>query len=207
MRITRSNGRDAEGRPQARRTDASRPQSAERVTARLGNTFMKKIALAAMATMLMAGTAHAQSGNTASADGEATVTVVSPITLTHVDGAVLNFGTITVGTGGSVLVSAADGTATAPGDVAFVSGSTTSADAFTVTGDPDRGFDITADNGVVTRVGFTETMAVRTDLLSATGALDNTGNASFNVGGRLTVTGTEPAGVYEGTYNVTVTYN
>lgn len=167
---------------------------------------MKKIAMVALATVLATGTAHAQSGNTSSADGAATVTVVSPITLTHVSGAVLSFGTITVGTGGSVLV-ADDGTATAPGDVAFVTGSTTSADAFTVEGDPNRGFDITAANGVVTRVGFTETMAVRTDLVSATGTLDGNGDASFNVGGRLTVVGTEPAGVYEGTYAATVTYN
>lgn len=168
---------------------------------------MKKIALVALATVLATGTAHAQSGSTDSATGDATVTVVAPITVTHVDGAVLDFGMITAGTGGTVLVAVADGTATAGGDVAFVTGSATSRDEFTVAGDPDRTFDITADNTVVTRVGFTETMAVRTDLAATTGLLDGTGATSFYVGGRLTVAASQVAGTYDGTYDVTTTYN
>jgi hypothetical protein len=168
---------------------------------------MKKIALAALATVIAAGTAHAApTGNSSTAQGSATATIVAPIVLTHVDGAVLSFGTFTTGAGGAVIVSAADGTGNDTGEVGFVSGSTTSADQFTVTGDPARTFDIVVRNGSVTN--GTDSMVVRPAASAATGALDGTtGTASFSVGGRLVVAGTESEGVYNGSYDAEVSYN
>jgi hypothetical protein len=167
---------------------------------------MKKIALAALATVFAAGAAHAApTGNSSTADGSATATIVAPIVLTHVDGAVLSFGTFTTGAGGAVIVSAADGTGNDTGEVGFVSGSTTSADEFTVTGEANRGFDIVTRNGSVTN--GTDTMVVRPTPSAPTGTLDVDGNASFKVGGRLIVAGTEGEGVYNGTYEAEVSYN
>jgi len=168
---------------------------------------MKKIAMLAVATMLATGTAHAQatSGNTDTKQGAATATVVAPITLTHDDGAVLSFGTFTVGTGGTVTVAADTGEGTFDGDVGEVTGSSTSADSFTVEGDPDRGFDIVTEDGSVTN--GTDTMDFTTEASATTGTLDQSGNATFTVGGVLTVAGTESAGDYDGEYDATVTYN
>lgn len=170
---------------------------------------MKKIAMLAVATALATGAAHAQtttpSGNTDTDQGAATATVVAPITLTHDDGAVLSFGTFTVGTGGTITVAADTGEGTFDGDVGEVTGSSTSADSFTVTGDPDRGFDIVTEAGEVSN--GTHTMEFSTTPSATTGELDGQGSASFTVGGVLTVTGSESAGVYNGEYDATVTYN
>ncbi|MCB2049528.1 MAG: DUF4402 domain-containing protein [Novosphingobium sp.] len=169
---------------------------------------MKKIAMVAVAAVLATGTAHAApTGNSSTADGAATATIVAPIVLTHVESAVLSFGTFTTGGGGSVVVSAADGTGSDNGEVGFVSGSTTSADEFTVTGDPLRTFGIVTRRGTVTGVNSGDTMDFRTTPSAPDGALDGTGNASFTVGGRLTVAGTESPDVYEGTYEAEVSYN
>ncbi|MCB2063887.1 MAG: DUF4402 domain-containing protein [Novosphingobium sp.] len=167
---------------------------------------MKKIAMVALAAVIATGTAHAApTGNSASANGQAKAKIVAPITLTHVDGAVLDFGIFTTGGGGAVVVSAADGSGNDTGEVGFVTGSSTSADSFTVTGDPDRGFNIVTRNGSVTNL--TDTMVVRPTPSAATGTLDGTGNATFTVGGRLIVAGTESEGDYEGTYVAEVAYN
>lgn len=166
---------------------------------------MKKIALAALATVIAAGSANAATtGNTSTAQGAATATVVAPIVLTHDDGAVLNFGIFTVGTGGTVEVDTA-GVGTFGGDVGEVSGSTNAADSFSVEGDPDRGFDIETTGGSVSN--GTDTMSFTTEASGTTGTLDGTGNTSFTVGGVLTVAGTESAGDYTGSYDATVTYN
>ena len=168
---------------------------------------MKKIALAALATVLAAGAAHAQSvpsGNTSTAQGAATATVVAPIVLTHDDGAVLSFGTFTVGTGGTITVDTA-GAGTFGGDVGEVTGSTTSSDSFMVTGDPNRTFDIVTDGGSVSN--GTDTMSFTTEASGTTGTLDASGETTFSVGGVLTVAGTEGVGQYDGEYDATVTYN
>jgi hypothetical protein len=169
---------------------------------------VKKIILASAIALVSIGAsaspAFAASGNTSSASGSATATVVQPIVLTHTSGAALGFGRFTTGTGGSVIVSSA-GVGSVSGDVAFVPGSSNSADAFTVTGDASRSFSISTGSGSVTdgttSIGFT------TAASAATGTLSAGGTASFSVGGELTLAGTEAAGAYAGTYSATVTYN
>ena len=51
------------------------------------------------------------------------------------------------------------------------------------------------------------TPKAKTTPSAATGTLDGTGNATFTVGGRLIVAGTESEGDYEGTYVAEVAYN
>jgi hypothetical protein len=164
---------------------------------------MMKFAAAAVLLSIIPGTAFA-AGNTSTASGTATAQVVAPIVLTHTGGAALNFGKFTVGTGGTVVVSAA-GTATATGGVTLVPGSTSTADAFTVAGDASRSFSIATTNSTVT-AGAT-TMSFSTTPSATTATLSTGGTSSFTVGGTLTVVGTEAAGVFNGTYNATVTYN
>ena len=164
---------------------------------------MKKIIIAAAIALISATPAFAASGNSSTADGSATATIVEPIVLTHTSGAALGFGRFTTGTGGSVTVSSA-GVGSVGGDVAFVPGSTNSADAFTVTGDAGRSFSISTGSGTVT--DGTTTISFTTTPSAVSGTLTG-GSASFTVGGELTLAGTEAAGAYAGTYSATVTYN
>ncbi|WP_420382266.1 DUF4402 domain-containing protein [Novosphingobium sp.] len=151
-----------------------------------------------------AATANAASGNTATAAGTATATIVAPIVLIHTPGAALNFGKFTVGTGGTVVVTAT-GTGTTTSDVGFVpGGSTTTADQFSLTGDISRAFGITTTNGTISNGA--KSMAFTTAPSSASGTTSATGTYNFTVGGTLTAVGTETAGAYTGTYNATVVY-
>jgi hypothetical protein len=165
---------------------------------------MKKIILASVLAIVSATPAYAASGNTSTANGAATATIVAPIVLTHTSGAALGFGRFSTGTGGTVVVSSA-GVGSVTGDVAFVPGSTNAADAFTVTGDAGRSFSISTAAGSVTN--GTDTMAFTTSTPLATDTLSGTGTGGFSVGGTLTVAGTEGAGAYTGSYSATVTYN
>lgn len=165
---------------------------------------MKKIILASVIAMVSATPAFAASGNTSSANGSATATIVSPIVLTHTSGAALGFGRFTTGTGGSVTVSAV-GAGSVGGDVAFVPGSTNSADAFTVTGDAARSFSITTGAGTVSN--GTDTINFSTSASASSSTLSAGGTGSFTVGGSMTLAGTESAGAYTGSYSATVTYN
>lgn len=168
---------------------------------------MNMTAVAAIATFLAASAAHAApspSRNSSAAQGSATVTVFAPIVLTHDDDAVLSFGTFTVGTGGTVTVDSS-GAGKFGGDVGEVSGSSTSADAFWVEGDPGRGFSIMTTGGAVTN--GTDKMAFTTAPSTDADKLDGKGRARFTVGGELRIAGTESAGKYTGSYNTTVAYN
>jgi len=161
-------------------------------------------AVAVTAFLGSVSVAHAASGNTSTAAGSASATVVAPIVLTHTTGASLNFGKFTVGAGGTVVVNSS-GTGSVTSDVGFVpGGSTTTADQFSLTGDNSRNFGISTTNGTITN--GSKTMSFTTAPSSTSGTTSATGTYSFSVGGTLTVTGTETPGAYTGTYNATVVY-
>lgn len=170
---------------------------------------MKKIVLAAsiaaIAAGLGAGTAQAATGSTASASGTANATVVAPLTITHTGGAALNFGNFTAGTGGTVTISATGG-ATAGGDVGLLTGSATTADAFTVSGSGTRAFSITPSitNQVSTGGASPATMAFT--VTTPASATLVAGTYTLNVGGQLTVGSGQAPGSYTGSYTVAVTY-
>ena len=168
-----------------------------------GKTKMKKIILATFAAAI-AVPAAAAPGDTDTAQGTAVAEVVAPIAITHDTGAALDFGTITAGGGGTVVVDAA-GTGTDTGDVTLLTGSTNAADSFSVSGDAGRAFSIVTGAGTVT--SGTDTMSFTTSASAASGTLDAGGAASFTVGGTLTVADSQPAGSYSGSYDATVTYN
>ena len=165
---------------------------------------MKKVLLTAAVALTVSAPAYAASGNTSTAAGSAAANVITPIVLTHVSGAQLNFGSFTTGTGGTVVVTAGN-SASVTGDVAFVPGSATAADQFSLTGDNARSFSIATTGGSV--VNGATSIAFTTAPSAATGTTSASGSASFTVGGTLSLAGTEAAGAYTGTYNATVTYN
>lgn len=164
--------------------------------------MMKKTFVGALALMLPAA-AVAAPGDTDTAQGTATATVVAPIVVTH-DGGALGFGSFLAGTGGTVVVDTA-GAGSVTGDVAFVSGSANTADAFTVEGDANRSYTISSAGGTVSN--GTETMSFTTVVSSSTDTLDVNGDGAFTVGGTLTVAGSQAPGDYTGTYDATVAYN
>ena len=164
---------------------------------------MKKIVLGAIALTLPVAAAAAP-GDTDTAKGTATATVVAPIELEHDADAALAFGSFLAGAGGTVVVTSA-GAGSVTGEVEFVSGSTNSADSFTVSGDARRSFSISATGSTVSN--GTATMAFTTSVSAASDTLDTNGDGSFTVGGTLTVAADQAAGDYTGTYDATVAYN
>jgi len=166
--------------------------------------IMKKIVFSAAIALTVAAPAYAASGNISTASGAAQANIISPIVLTHTASATLNFGSFTVGNGGSVVVTSA-GVGSTLSDVNFVPGSLEAADQFTVKGDNARNFTIATTGG---SVAFnTTTIAFSTAASAASGTTSGTGTASFTVGGTLSLVGTEVAGAYTGTYDATVAYN
>ena len=167
---------------------------------------MKKFAvIAATFAAFTSTSAFAQALDDNQAEGSATAEVVAPITLTHVAGAELAFGTFTAGTGGSVVVTQA-GVASTTGDVVLLAGSVESADEFDVAGDANPAFTITIGNGTITHTDGNTTMSFVTSGPNA-GTLDGSGATSFNVGGTLTVSANQLPGDYTGSYLVEVVYN
>jgi len=163
---------------------------------------MQKLVIAAALPVAFPASALA-AGNTSTASGAASAAVVAPLVLTHDPGASLNFGKFTTGAGQYLVTPAS--IPLMPGNINLIGGSMPSSDTFTVTGDDARSFTISTTNGTVTNGAVTIPFATN-HWPATTGTLVG-GKASFSVGGTLTLTGTEPAGTYSGTYSATVTYN
>jgi len=153
---------------------------------------------------LSSGPAVAASGSTTTAPGSAAAAVVTPIVLVHTPGASLSFGSLTVGSGGVVLVTPA-GVGSVLGTVTLVSGGTISADSFSVSGDPNRNFSISTSTGSVTSGSGSIVFATTPSATQAT--LGSTGTGTFTVGGTLAVGSNITPGLYTGSYTATVAYD
>lgn len=170
-------------------------------------TLIALTALAAIAMLVPAGSAMAQSSTGANAN--ATATIVTPITLTNT--ADLRFGEVVAsGTAGTVVITSA-GAKSTTGGVTALGGLPHGAAAFTVGGGANRTFSINIPTGAVTitKIASTETMTVNafTSSLGASSALDVSGAAALTVGGTLTVGASQVTGNYSGEFTVTVAYN
>ena len=157
---------------------------------------------AAFSALSLGSAAHAATSATATATAE----VLSTLTVTA-DSA-LNFGQIAANTGGSVTVNA-DGTTGFAGSL--VSTGTRAPAGFTVTGTNGASVIVSLPTSDVTltRVSGTETMSLGGFNSNPGGAFQlspATGSATFNVGGTLTVGSGQVAGVYNGTFAVSVEY-
>ena len=181
--------------------------------------FKKLAVLGTTAVALVATPAAAQQAT--NSDGEARARIVTPLSLTINGNDTLDFGTIVLGTGGAatVAIDAASGAVTTGGSCgtgAWVcSGAVADSVNYEVAGTADQDVNVVVDaTATMTRVGGTETLSVSlTSDLSDTDAdpeldtvLDGSGDASFNVGGSLSVADTTVDGEYAGTFSVTADY-
>lgn len=168
--------------------------------------------IAMFAAMGMSSVAHA---DTATAD--ATAEVLDALVLTN--NSALDFGAMVV-SGAGVVTLAADGTLTCT-DPDIVCSGTTSVAGFSVAG--------TAAKFVTINLPTTDVELRHPNYTAATAAehaiilnaftssenggtgpevqLDGSGDATFDVGGTITLDGTEEAGVFDATFDVTVEYS
>ncbi len=164
------------------------------------NTLRIALFGAALGAVSFASAASAATSATANASAE----VLNTLTLSATSA--LNFGQIAANTGGSVTVNA-DSTVTSAGSL--ISTGTRAPAAFTVTGTPNANVVLTLPaSATLTRSGGTETMSIGGFNSNPGGAfqLGGTGSANFSVGGTLTVASNQVAGVYNGTFAVSVEY-
>jgi hypothetical protein len=162
---------------------------------------MKKLLISAGAigALALSTPAFAASSNTATAN--ATVNIVSPLSLTNNSG--LNFGTVVGPFSGTVVrVSNAGvracGTLTCSG--------TPSAATFTVTGTASQNVKVTVDPNVTMNSGANSLLVDLTTDLPSGVTTGSTGTSTFGVGGSLTIPALTPDGLYTGTFNVRVDY-
>lgn len=167
------------------------------------------IALAATVAPLSAPeAAHAAPGGTATMTGTASATIITPIRI--VATAPLRFGVMAQPTAaGTVTVSTAGVVSTGGGMVgntAIAQGSSgPQAGKFRVSGEPGRQFFVTLPAAAtVTRSGGSMTITLFT-----VGALTGSpvGTLDIAVGGTLAVGAAQPVGTYNGTYQITASYN
>jgi Domain of unknown function (DUF4402) len=168
-------------------------------------TLIKAALAATVATGLFASPALA--ANTATAPFTAKAKILKPLTLTKA--ADLDFGTITMGaalTSSNVVVGRSGGAATACG--ANLTCSAPTAAVFNATGVALQQLNVTLTNvpaTLVNTVDSTKSVAFSVDP-DATVSLDALGAGSFDIGGSITVLASTPDGQYNGTVDVTVSY-
>lgn len=165
------------------------------------------------------------SGNAASATGDVSATIVSPILLREL--ADLDFGTITSSRGapGSVTIGPEGNVSYSGGTGAACLGGGSCASPhpsrFAVTGEPNRSYIVTTPASVRAQGSaldgsdaalpdlIIESISVRTHNRpesASSGKLDGNGNDTFNVGGTLRVPAGSAAGHYRATLPLVVTY-
>lgn len=139
------------------------------------------------------------------ANGTATAEVLSSLVVTPVDD--LRFGQIAANTGGTVTVNA-DSTVSSTGGL--VSTGTRGPGSFSVVGTPNSMVVVSfpSASATLTRSGGTETMTVGGFNTDPNGAfqLSGTGTGTFTVGGTLGVASGQVAGLYSGSFQVSVEY-
>lgn len=172
------------------------------------NLCHRTLSRALLAATALAGAAvmFASEAEAASATSNADAELVAAIGITNAAG--LNFGKFANnGAGGTVVVSTA-GTVSTTGDVVAIASSGALAASFDVTGEANTSYTISLPASATVTDASANSMTVDTfdDSGSGTGTLDGTGNDSFTVGATLTVGGTQVAGAYSGTFDVTVEY-
>ena len=163
---------------------------------------MKKLLITAgaLAVTALSTPAFAATANQASAN--ASVNIVSPLTLTNNSG--LNFGTVVGPFNGETVEIATDGTPNCGG--LTCSGSPSAAN-FTVSGGTaSQNLKVTVDPSV-TLTSASGSLAVDLTTDVPTGlTTDTSGGAVFGVGGSLTIPANTADGLYSGSFNVSVDY-
>jgi hypothetical protein len=143
------------------------------------------------------------------ADVSASATLVRTLAVTSTSG--LSFGTLAPsGTAGTVIV-APDGARSATGGVALLTANVGSAGAVNLVGSAALAYSVTMPTSVtLAAAGGGQTMklsSLTTNLTGSAGALNGTGNGSFNIGGTLAVGANQAVASYSGIVPVTISWN
>lgn len=164
---------------------------------------IRTIKAALVGTVFAAAALAGTSAHAATASATASANILTQVTITKT--ADLDFGTIAIGTsGGIVTVGNTDNRTCGAG---LVCSATPSSAKFTIAGAASQLVGITSDASVtLNRTGGGASMTAALTSSLATQTLSGAGAGSFAVGGVLTVAGTQAAGAYTGTFNVTVNY-
>lgn len=145
--------------------------------------------------------------NTASAEADAGARIITPLTIENNQG--LEFGDIIAGENTITITTAGARDATNDDALLVTTGVTRTPQAaqFTVNGEANLSYTLVIDpSATLTQVDGTATMTINNFKHNATGTLSGSGAEVFNVGADLTVGASQASGVYEGTFEVTVTY-
>jgi hypothetical protein len=132
--------------------------------------------------------------------------IVQPISITQVNG--LSFGSFLVGTSGGTFELGETGTIETTGDLKMLNRRAPMLAEFEVRGDLQMWFSITTEGSSTSLDdGSGNTMAITYNHETSDQAIGNTGIASFFVGGKLTVPGSQTYGDYSGTISASVEYD
>ena len=143
----------------------------------------------------------------ATATGNASATVLTPITIAPVTA--LNFGTLSGNLSGGTVTLTAAGARSQIGTVVFATGGFSAA-SFKVDGTGGATFAVTYPTVPLTVSNGTVTMPFTVSgqtIGTLSGTAPSVGTLTFPVGGTLTVGASQAAGTYTGTYPMTVEYN
>ena len=171
----------------------------------------KKLRFAAAGVAMCAAMGMSSAASAQDATATATAEVLEALQLTNNNA--LDFGTLVVDGAGTVTI-AASATASAACSGSVVCSGTSSAANFTVTGSDGRTVDVNLPtaNGELRHTGFTASTNPEHNIplsgfTSSSASVTLTGGtADFDVGGTITLDGSEIEGVYETTFDVSVNY-
>jgi hypothetical protein len=173
------------------------------------STFNRRALHAALASAVaLGGTGFGSSAYAITADASANV--VQAVTVAQ--NRALNFGKFVAQNGGTVILSNA-ATTVVTGTSVKVSPSTAASGQFTVTGDGAATYTLTADASTTLTGTDSSTMAVTAITPSVTtggvlsGSSGSAGTQIVYIGATVTQGASNGAGLYSGTYSVTVAYN
>lgn len=139
--------------------------------------------------------------------GDATAHIIQPIEINKV--ADLRFGNIAAGTAAGAVIIAASGDRSYTGDVRLIAaGDDSSPASFELTGYPDAAFTISLPMSIMIATGVHEMEVIGFESsLGNSSILNSLGEASLQVGATLNVEANQKAGLYQGSFEVTVAYN
>lgn len=164
---------------------------------------MKNILLAVVFVFL-ANFAFATT-TTPNAEGTAQASIVAPLTLAHVGGSALNFGTWVQPTAAAsvTIPTDADSVSVASGTVERIAASTVSRDHFTVTG---ASADVQYSVNLPSSIQIDKSSDHMTVSAFHASCESNCTASDLYIGGTLAIGANQAAGDYEGHYNLTITY-
>lgn len=147
--------------------------------------------------------AHAATNS--STTNSASATVVAPVTL--VKTADLLFGSVAPAAFASGTVTVYPTGGRIGSNVVLSLTNSGNPASFYLTGNPGAGFSIDLPNSIIlTGPGNSMQLTTFTSSPSSVGSFNASGNATINVGGTLTIGANQAAGVYSGSFSITVDY-